>query len=155
MKRVLLSALSALAIAAPASAAPPPLPVAITPIPLNLPGTDSGVKVNGLVQSLIEAGWFSKVPSGLNQAWLRCLWEQDIPACLRGHSRGALGKGPPEVFLLVTPEAGRARIRCVGPGETSRDPEKQTALIDLVSPSREDRNATAACIISAAAESGW
>ena len=62
----------------------------------------------------------------------------------------------------MTPEAGKTRLTCIGPGAAWNNAERQTALVDLAlaaaadpTPGRDDRRAAAGCIIAAAAESGW
>lgn len=155
MKRLLSAALACALIATPAVATPPPLRVAVTFMPFNLPDRDAGAQGEALRQALIANGWFAETPSSLNLAVATCLMQSDIPACLRGHTHATLGKGPPEVIVLITTEAGRARLQCIGPGETAKSPERQTAVIDLANPGAESRQAAATCIIAAAAESGW
>lgn len=58
-------------------------------------------------------------------------------------------------MFLDAVSGGEAQMQCIGPGEATRDPEKQAVLIDLANPGPEGRIAAAGCIIAAAAESGW
>lgn len=156
-------------LAAPASAAPPPLPVAIS---INTETVDDPGGVNealskqaiAVVQGLISEGWFSQEASRIDIASrVECLRVEDFESCYRRAARTASAGGPVEVIVLVTPDAsGRARMRCLGPAETDRDSQRQNITVDLaaaVDPDRAkgraDRNAAAGCIITAAAESGW
>jgi len=147
MKSLSLPLLAALALAAPALASPPPLPVAIT----FLPGS---ADAEAMREDLIEAGWFGRTASTLDPGAVAACAGKDA-ACVRALTHPTRGKTAPEVIVLLAPEGGKTRMTCVGPGETSRDPVKQSVLIDLAVRARDDRDKAAGCIISAAAESGW
>ncbi len=155
--------LTAAALAAPALASPPPLPVAVTPVVT--PDASDGLLDDGfaLRTALIGQQWFSDTPSTLSAEDLRaCGLETDPEPCIRALTAPTRGASAPEVVVVLTPEAGKVRLRCYGPGTDTRSVERQSVLIDLAAAlatdptrSREDRNAAAGCMISAAAESGW
>lgn len=152
MKKFAYAFAAGLALVAPAAAAPPPLPVAIT----FLPGSRD---TETLREVLIEQNWFGRVASTLDPAAVRACTTE---ACVRALTEPTKGKGPPEVVVLMTAEAGRTRFVCIGPGAVSRSAERQSVVIDLAAaidpdPVRGalDRRSAAGCIISAAAESGW
>lgn len=152
MKKFACALAAGFALAAPAAAAPPPLPVAITFLP--------GSRQTGtLYEILIEENWFGRTASTLDAAAIRACTAE---ACVRALTEPTKGKGPPEVVVLMSAEAGRTRFVCIGPGATFRNPQRQTALIDLDAavhpdPARgaADRLTAAGCIVAAAAESGW
>jgi len=162
MKQLSLAALLVL-VALPAAASPPPLPVAVTP--LVMPAASDGLLDDGhaLRTRLIADGWFSDQASTLERASLEaCADDADPEPCIRALTAPTRGKTAPEVVVVLTPEAGKVRLRCFGPAETTRNAAKQSVLVSLAAaldatPGQGgDARATAAgCLISAAAESGW
>jgi len=156
------SALAAvLLLAAPAMAAPPPLPVAISFLPEPGAPASQTVEAEAVKEALIGQGWFGRTASTLDPAAVSaCAGKGE--ACVRALTHPTRGKTAPEVVVLMTPEAGKTRLTCIGPGEAWNNAERQTALVDLAlaaaadpNPGRDDRRAAAGCIIAAAAESGW
>ncbi len=154
MKTFAFALTAAMLLAAPAGAAPPPLPVAITFLPASL-------ETEALKEALVGQGWFGRTVSTLDPAAvLACGGKGE--ACIRALTHPTRGKTAPEVVVLVTPEAGKSRLTCVGPGAEFKSAERQTALVDLAlavgsdpAAGREDRRLAAGCIVAAAAESGW
>lgn len=148
-KLALAAAAAALLGGAPAAASPPPLPVAVT----YTPATPETATLHG---TLVDQGWFGRTPSALPaEVVATCAGSTRLEACLRDLTHSTVGEGPPEVVVVVTDEGGKSRLVCIGPGAAFKNRERQTALIDLRNPGREDRSAAAGCIIAAAAESGW
>jgi hypothetical protein len=141
-------------LAAPALAAPPPLPVAVSFLD-SAGAPDSSEQTEALRRALVADNWFADAPAQAlkDEEFLLCRGVQAVETCARAAIAGHMERRPVEVLVLLHPGTeGRRRIVCVGPVPPEVEP---TAEIDLANPSAEDRIAAARCIIAAAAQSGW
>lgn len=109
-----------------------------------------------------RSGAFDRAPASFNAAQLHGCATEEKESCIRRILQHA--KAPRALVVVVAEDAGNAaqRWRCIGVGKVPFAAEKQTATLDLSSAFfgqadarfQESLRATA-CIMSAAAESGW
>src|SRR5690606_29193214 len=156
----LACALAAALLAAPAAAIPPAPEVAVVVAGVGM--TDFAQQTLTRVAPENGAGWFRRAPSAFSAADFDACSAPGAQseACVREilTARGAAGlDGPPTVVVWLSPGPGFLTAwTCIGVGSGPTVADRQAISLDW-SPGQEAANSqmAAACVLAAAAESGW
>ena len=148
------------ALAAVQSAGPPPPEVAVVVAGAGM--TDFAEQMLARTAPEDGGGWFRRAPSAFTAADLETCGAQGVQPepCVRETlaARGAAGMdGPPTVVVWLRPGPGfLTGWTCIGVGEAPTAADRQNISLDRsLGPDGVNADSAAACVLAAAAESGW